>query len=150
MHPFRAAIRRVLSFPDRDQFFHAVDGVLTRGEGISPMGRADGDNHRHVADFQPAQAMHHRDVTDFPFRSNIVFNLGQLSFSHRTVGFVFQMRRYLIARQIADRADKDDRAAAIGSLNEFMKLGRVDRFVGQADQVQPPLTGGMIATVSPG
>src|ERR1700752_1694241 len=80
------AVLEMLLLPHRDGALERVDRVAARVEGVAPMRGGHGDEHRGLADLEPADAMQDGDTLDLgPARADRLADLAQLGLGHRRV-----------------------------------------------------------------
>src|SRR5262245_11147190 len=80
------AVLEVLLLPHRDRALERVDRVAARLEGVAPMCGGHGDEHRGLADLEPADAVQDGHAFDLrPARADRLPDLAQLSLGHRRV-----------------------------------------------------------------
>lgn len=90
-HPIRA-IRAVLSFPNRDLFFDAVDEEATGAKSLGAMGRRSGANDGHLAHFERTHAVKSRHTHSGDLSLKLLPDVTHLLFGHRRVGMVLEPR----------------------------------------------------------
>jgi hypothetical protein len=107
-----SAVLEVLFLPHRDGALERVDRVAARLEGIAAMRGRYGDEHRGLADLEPADAMENGHALDLrPARADGQADLAQLGLGHRGVGLVLEELHRPPARLVAHDAGEDHDAA---------------------------------------
>ena len=103
---------------------HFVPGV----EGVAAMSGRHRDQHRGLADLEPADAVQHRHALDArPAAANGGADLAQLGLRHAGVGLVLEELDRAAARLVAHHAGEDhDAAGAVRRVRNGRHSGRAD------------------------
>src|SRR6266446_6583851 len=123
--PCRAVAEKLL-LPDRHGALERVNAEAAGIERGGAMRRADRDEYRGFADFEPPKPVNHRETTDGEFFAHLCTDLAHFGDGHCLVGFVLQVERCPIAGVVAHDAFKHD-DCSIGRRLEFRSdLGRLN------------------------
>ena len=143
-HPVRAALE-VFLLPDGDAFLDPVDHVGSGLETLLAVGRAYGDYHAGLFDFQAAQAVSNSHIADAPALADFLTHPLQFLGCHFGIGLVLEVQHLApLVEQPGGAEEGDDGAVEFGA-NLGGDLVGVQGVVGEVNQREPPLTGGMRA-----
>src|SRR5262245_36609699 len=87
------AVSDVLLLPDGDQPLEAVDSFKSGGEGCFAVSRRHHDYDTRLADFKPAEAVHHGDAADLKRTGDVAPDLRHHLDRHRLIAFVIEEQR---------------------------------------------------------
>src|SRR5262245_60842500 len=120
------AVLEVLLLPHRDGALERVDRVAARVEGVAPMRSGHGDEHRGLADLEPADAVQDGHALDLgPARADRLPDLAELGLGHRRVRLVLEELHRSPARLVAYDAREEHHAAGAGIVDQRgQRLGR--------------------------
>ena len=124
-----------LFFPDGNDFFDAVDGVLAGLKSGGAVPRRNGDDDRNIAYLHPPETMRDRDFLDRPLFLGFGGDFFQLLFRHLQVGLVLQIENLFPFEIVPDRADKRHNGAT-GVFQRFIDYRlRLDYIICYLNQV---------------
>src|SRR5260221_1562722 len=99
--PCRAVAEELL-LPDRHSALEGVDSEAAGVERGRAMRRADDDEDGDLADFEPPEAVNHRETPDGKFLAHPVTDFAHFGDSHRLVCVVLQVESCPVAGVVAN------------------------------------------------
>src|SRR5437016_6518324 len=120
------AVGEMLFLPDWNQALQPVDAFQRGGERRFPMRRGDNDGDAGFTDFQPTQAMDHRDAADFERAGDLAADLSHHFDGHPLIAFVFQEPGWTALGIIPHNSLKHDDRAVFATQEPFGNFARID------------------------
>src|SRR5437899_7330618 len=109
------AVLEVLLLPPRDGALEGVDRIAARLEGVAAVRGRPRDEHRRLADLEPADAVEYRHAPHArPARADRAADLAHLRLGHGRVRLVLEELHRAPVGLVADDAGEDDDAAGAG------------------------------------
>src|SRR5579872_4399088 len=116
----RGAVSEKFLFPDRHSTLKGIDAEAAGVEGGGAMRRADHDEYRGLADFEPSKTMNHGETPDRKFFAHLLADFAHFSEGHGLVRLVFQIQSCPVTRVVANNSFKHD-DSAIGRCLQLLK-----------------------------